>query len=144
MGAVVLSGGLNNTKMSDISCRIVVANVNGHNSEIKRKGFLDHLKKLNPTIIATIDSRISPNTERKIRNNTAEYNCFFSSFSSQSRGISIYVDKASTMKISKLYSDREGNALDLKIKDNDHTFVLCCIYGPTRDDQGIKYYCPFS
>ena len=111
-----------------------MSNVTGHNNELKRKCYLEHIKKLNPTIAVTVDSRVGPSTERSIRNNMSDYNCFFSSFSTQARGISVYIDKKSTLKISKLYADKEGNVLNLKIKDNEHVFVLCCIYGPTRDD----------
>ena len=73
--------------------RIVVSNVTGHNNELKRQSYLEHMKKLNPTIVVTVDSRVGPNTERLIKNNTLDYNCFFSSFSTQARGISAYIDK---------------------------------------------------
>ena len=111
--------------------------MNGHNNELKRKCYLEHLKKLNPTIAVTVDSRVGPSTERSIRNNTSDYNCFFSSFSTQARGISVYIDKKSTLKVTKLYADREGNVLNLKIKDNENVFVLCNIYGPKKDDPGF-------
>ena len=106
----------------------------GHGQEVKRKSFIDHIKKLDPTIIVTIDSRVGPNVENRIKNDTTEYHCYFSSFSTQARGITTYIDKKSTIKVNKLFADGEGNVLNLKITDNDRQFVLCCIYGPKKDD----------
>ena len=114
--------------------KIIVSNVNGHNREIKRQGFIEHIKKLKPTILVTVDSRVGPQTEREIRNNTLDFKCFFSSFSTQSRGITAYISNDSPITVTKLYADTEGNVLNLKIKDNENVYVLCCIYGPNRDD----------
>ena len=54
-----------------------MSNVTGHNNELKRQSYLEHIKKLNPTIVVTVDSRVGPNTERLIKNNTLDYNFFF-------------------------------------------------------------------
>ena len=59
--------------------------------------------------------------------------CIFNSFSSQARGVAIFMKKNTTATVLDKFCDSEGNLLAILINYEDRRIMLECIYGPNTD-----------
>ena len=91
------------------------ANVNGFGNQVKRESFFRHIEELNPTIVACVDTRFGNKLESEVKNWSTKYTCHFASFNSRARGIAIFVNRRSPIKVTKLAGDRGGNYIIVKI-----------------------------
>ena len=71
---------------------------------------------------------------RKIIRSQWGYECFFSNFTSQSRGVAIFINNNFECKINNIEHDNNGNLLILNCKICDKDTILINVYGPNRDD----------
>ena len=122
-----------NSIISASDLTILSANVNGLGDKNKRAEFLNHIDKANADIVCLVDTRFSEASHDLIRNET-NFNCFFNSLNSNSRGVSVLVSKKCPIKINVEFNDNSGNILWLKCTIQDEEFLLCVIYGPNEDD----------
>ena len=72
--------------------KIVAFNANSIGKQPKRRQVLKFLEKKNPDVLIIVDTRFSLEIENAVK---AEWGgqAFFSSFSSQSRGVAIFIKK---------------------------------------------------
>jgi exonuclease III len=61
------------------------------------------------------------------------YQCFFSSYSSNSRGVAILLNNNFDCKVLSEKGDVDGNYLLLKLSLEGHEVLLCTVYGPNND-----------
>ena len=59
--------------------------------------------------------------------------CVFNSFSSQARGVAIFLKKDSTAKIVDKFTDSDGNILAILIIFQEKRILLQGLYGPNTD-----------
>ena len=62
-----------------------------------------------------------------------EGKCVFNSFSSQSRGIALFIKKNNISRIIDTFSDENGNILAILLNYEDKRILLEGIYGPNSD-----------
>ena len=100
----------------------------------KRESFFKHIDDQRPSIIACVDTRFGSKLEGEVKNLSTKYVCHFSSFNSRARGIAIFVNKKSPIKVNKLRGDQGGNFIILRVEQNKSSFLLCVLYGPSEDN----------
>ena len=98
----------------------------------KRKQVFNSLKKKELDIIFVVDTRFAKSIENRVK---AEWGgqSFFSSFTSQARGVAIFFRKNIPVEVLDKRNDNDGNILSLLIKFSDKRILLTAIYGPNTD-----------
>ena len=90
------------------------------------------IKKKNPDFIIVCDTRICKSIENTVREEWGG-TCIFNSFSSQARGVAIFIKKECTAKIIDKFCDSEGNILAILLDFQEKTILMEGIYGPNSD-----------
>ena len=91
------------------------------------------MRKRNPDFIFACDTRICKSIENVVREEWGGQ-CIFNSFSSQSRGVAIFIKKDNPAKIIDKFFDDEGNVLAIAIMYEERKILLECLYGPNQDN----------
>ena len=114
--------------------KITIASLNcqGLGDRLKRKDVLNYLKQNQFSIYFLQDTHFLEKEEQYIRSQWG-YDCFFSSFSSQSRGVAIMLNPNFEHKVTQVRKDKDGNKLILEIIVLNMKVTLVNIYGPNRD-----------
>ena len=86
--------------MSMDKIKLCSLNVQGLGKPTKRRDVLNHLRKQNFSIICLQDTHFTKSTENIITNEWG-YNAYFNSFSSQSRGVAIFLNNNLSIKYIK-------------------------------------------
>ena len=107
-------------------------NCQGLGDNKKRRDVLDYLRKKNHSIICLQDTHFTKNIENLIRSEWG-YKVFFSSFSSQSRGVAIFLRNNFEYILHGSYNDQQGNVLILDIEIENHRMTFVNLYGPNSD-----------
>ena len=79
------------------------------------------------------DTHFTQREENYIRSQWG-YECYFSCYNSQSRGVAIFINNTFDFKMNKVEHDINGNLLILNCKICDKDVTLINIYGPNRDN----------
>ena len=93
---------------------------------------LNFSKKKKYSIYFLQDTHFTKKEENYIRSQWA-LECFFSSFSRQSRGVAILFNNNFEYKLHTVQSEDDRNKLIVEISIQEKTFSLINIYGPNRD-----------
>lgn len=112
--------------------RIISVNCQGLGDIAKRKDVFNYLRALECNIYCLQDTHFSHDTEDEIRNLWG-YQCFFSSYSTNSRGIAILINNNFDFKPLIEKGDIDGNYFILKACIEGHEVLICTIYGPNND-----------
>ena len=123
--------------------KIESLNATSIGSQSKRDRVFNFLKKRDTDIFVVVDTRIDPKREQKVKEDWGGQ-AYFSSFSSQSRGIAIFLKKNLPIKITDSKKDNEGNLLQLLIEFNDKKILLSGLYGPNLDSPDFYKEIVFS
>ena len=115
------------------SFKILSFNANSIGRNPKRQTVFHHLKKKNPDIIIACDTRICKSIENAIREEWGG-NCVFNSFSSQARGVAIFIKKNFPVTILDKFCDTNGNILAILLNYEDKRLLLEGLYGPNSDE----------
>ena len=115
-------------KISIISC-----NAQGLGNTQKRRDVFHYLRQKNNSIYFLQDTHFTEKQEKYIRSEWG-YECYFNSFNSQSRGVSILFNNNFDFKIKKEIKDKSGNFLILLMNTQDRDIALVNIYGPNVDN----------
>ena len=86
---------------------------------------------MNETIYCLQDTHLT--LENDIRT-LLDYDCFFSSFSSNSRGVAKIFKNIFEFSVSKIKGDSDGKYIILEFTSEGKQLLLWCIYGPNNDD----------
>ena len=114
-------------KLTYISC-----NNQGLGNFHKRKDVFQYLRQKKYDIYFLQDTHFDSKQELQIRSEWG-YECHFSSFSSQSRGVAILLNNTFDFKAQVIVSDPHGNFLIISLKTMEKEFTLINVYGPNRD-----------
>ena len=112
---------------------ICCINVQGLQNKIKRSDVFDRLRTGNFSIICIVDSHFDKSNE-KIYAAEWGYSTYFSSFSSQSRGVAVLFKNDFEFKIHRTHRDNNGNLLILDIELEKRRITLAVVYGPNQDN----------
>ena len=102
----------------------------------KRRDIFDYLRDKNCNIYCLEDTHFTPSQENDIENLWG-YKCYFSSFSSNSRGVAIFFKNNFEFQVHRERRDLYGNYLALDVTIENHKITLIAIYGPNMDDPGF-------
>ena len=117
--------------MDEIS--ICCVNVQGIHTNEKRRDVFDRLRNQNYKIICLTDTHFEKSKEN-IYSAEWGYVSYFSSFSSQKRGVAILFRNNFEFKVKNVHRDHQGNLLILDIEIEDHRLSLAVLYGPNQDN----------
>ena len=111
-------------------------NCNSLSNQIKRRQVFHSLKKKNCDIWILVDTRFDPKKSNQIK---AEWGgeAFFSSYSSNARGVAILIKKGFPCKIINTEHDPNGNFLAVLAEINGKLILITGIYGPNEDSPGF-------
>ena len=112
--------------------KIVSYNCQGLKMMEKRRDVIDYLKSKQFNIYCLQDTHFSDEDEVFIKNLWGG-DCYFSSFSSNQRGVAILFNNNFDFKVHKLKRDEGGNLLGLDVVIEDKKFTLINLYGPNVD-----------
>ena len=112
--------------------RIIGFNANSIGKNPKRGKVLHFLKKKNPDFLFIFDSRICKSIEGIVKEEWGGQ-CLFNSFSSQSRGVALFLKKGNLARILDKACDANGNILAILIEYENRRLLLEGIYGPNED-----------
>ena len=116
-------------------------NVNGIGNFSKRNQIFNFMNKKGADIYFLVDTRFSKDIENKIKEEWGS-NVFFSSFSSQSRGVAIFFKKQICVEVLNQKIDNSGNMLSLLVKFDDKKILFTALYGPNEDNPDFyKHKC---
>ena len=120
-----------NNNVSDI--RILSMNVQGFGNANKRTAIISHIKRFKPNVICLSDTRLDTRGEINLLNEFQYYG-YFSSLSSNARGVAILISKNFPIKVEKVQKDETGNWIILSCIFESKKINLANIYGPNNDD----------
>lgn len=108
-------------------------NCQGLSNQEKRSDTLILLKSKKHSIYFLQDTHFTTKEEKYIRTQWG-FECYFSNFSSQARGVAILFNNNFEFKVLKTVRDESGNKLILEVIIEGNRLTLINIYGPNRDD----------
>jgi exonuclease III len=111
----------------------VSMNVQGLGDSQKRKDVLNYLKGKKYNVYFLQDTHFTNKEVNFIRSQWG-YECYFSNYNSQSRGVAIFINNNFDFKFKSLETDQNGNLLIIHACISNIDITLICIYGPNRDD----------
>ena len=111
---------------------ITSMNCQGLGNYDKRKDVLNFLKQKKYSIYCLQDTHFTEREENYIRAQWG-FECFFSSYNSQSRGVAILFNNNFEYKLNRIKKDQQGNKLILDMTILGKKILLVNIYGPNRD-----------
>ena len=112
---------------------ICCVNVQGIQNSEKRRDIFDRLRNQNYKIICLTDTHFDKSKE-KIYSAEWGYLSYFSSFSSQSRGVAILFKNNFEFKVKNVHRDHQGNLIVLDMEIEENRLSLAVVYGPNQDN----------
>ena len=112
--------------------KILSVNCQGLGDIAKRRDVFNYLRSLKYNIYCLQDTHFTSDIENDVRNLWG-FQCYFSSFASNSRGVAILINNNFDFKSISMKGDIDGNYLLLKMCIDSHEVILCNIYGPNID-----------
>lgn len=107
-------------------------NVQGLGDFKKRKDVFIFLREKKYNVYFIQDTHFTDKDAKLIRSQWG-YECYFSNFNSQSRGVAILINNNFDYKFISKENDGNGNLLIVNCEICSKLFSLFCIYGPNRD-----------
>ena len=108
-------------------------NVRGINDKKKRRDVFNWLRKKNCDIYFLQETHSTKSVEQLWQNEWG-YKAFFSSFSSNSRGVTILFNNSFKYELHNSFKDEQGRFIILDCTINGQRFTLANIYGPNEDN----------
>ena len=99
----------------------------------KRRDVMNYLRDKSYSIICLQDTHFTPAMNNFVRSEWG-YEAYFSSYSSQSRGVAILFKNNFEFTIHSKYKDESGNILILDFTVENQRITLVNLYAPNRDD----------
>ena len=113
--------------------KICSLNCQGLGDVRKRRDVISHLRSQNFSILCLQDTHFTKNIEKLIQTEWG-YKVFFSSFTSQSRGVAVFIKNNFEFVLHNTHHDPGGNFLLLDAEIENNRITLVNLYGPNKDD----------
>ncbi len=114
------------------SITFISVNCQGMSQLEKRRDVLHFLKDKKYSVYLLQDTHFTEKEHNYIRS-LWEYDCFFSSYTSQARGVAILFNNTFEYSLHNIITDHIGNKLILDVTINGRRTTLANIYGPNND-----------
>ena len=111
----------------------VSMNCQGLSNMDKRSDTFNFLRNKNYSVYFLQDTHFTTKEQNYIRTQWG-FECYFSNYSSQSRGVAILFNNNFEFKVLKVAKDESGNKLILDMVIEGKNITLINIYGPNRDE----------
>ena len=111
----------------------VSMNCQGLSNMDKRSDTFNFLRNKNDSVYFLQDTHFTTKEQNYIRTQWG-FECYFSNYSSQSRGVAILFNNNIEFKVLNVAKDENGNKLILDVVIEGKTITLINIYGPNRDE----------
>ena len=98
----------------------------------KRRDVFHYLKTLKYSIYCLQDIHIEEKMQSYVKAEWG-YECFFSSYNSNSRGVGIFFRNDFEFKVHNVNRDNEGNYILISFTAFEREFLLVNVYGPNKD-----------
>ena len=108
-------------------------NCQGLGNPQKRRDVFHYLKQKAFSIYCLQDTHFDKKLIKYIKAEWG-YKCFFSCYSSNSRGVAILLNNNFEFKVNKVHCDENGNYIVMSFSTMDKDLLLVNIYGPNRDN----------
>ena len=108
-------------------------NARGLGNFRKRRDVFHYLRNKKYSIICLQDTHFTEEQEQRIEIEWG-YKCFFSSFTSNSRGVAILFNNTFQYKHHGTIRDVNGNLLIIDVTVENERLTLASLYGPNRDE----------
>ena len=112
--------------------KILSVNCQGLGNMGKRRDVFDYLHKKNYNIYCLQDTHFTESQENLIQNMWG-HQCYFSSYTSNARGVCIFLNNNFEFTVHRKKSDLNGNYLALDITIENHRLTLISLYAPDTD-----------
>ena len=112
---------------------ICSVNCQGLGNPSKRRDVFSYLRNKKYSILCLQDTHFTKNIEHIIKSEWG-YKAYFSSFSSQSRGVAILFNNNFDFTVHNFYNDQRGNIIILDIEIDNRRIRLVTLYGPNSDE----------
>ena len=113
--------------------KLCTFNCRGMQDHVKRRKIFHYMRSIDSDIIFLQETHSSLNDEKFWKNQWGEH-AWFSSYSSNSRGVSILIRNSVAPILQSLYSDPNGRFLIISVTINNLPLLLVNIYAPNNDD----------
>ena len=108
-------------------------NCQGLGDHTKRRDVFRYIKNKGFDMFLLQDTHFEKKNENLIRSEWG-YECWFNSYTSRSRGVSILFNNTFEFKNVVIRSDDSGNFLIMKIEVDSISYVIANIYAPNREN----------
>ena len=112
--------------------KIISVNCQGLGDFKKRKDIFQYYRKTKCNILCLQDTHFTAESEKDIRYQWG-FDAYFSSFTSNSRGVAILLNNNFEYKVIQQRRDNSGNMLALSISIDNKMYTLIVIYAPNDD-----------
>ena len=111
---------------------ILSMNAQGLGDRNKRKDVLNFLKDKKAAIYFIQDTHF---TDEDIKHIYTElgFTSYFSNYTSNSRGVAVFINNTLDFKMNSIFTDKEGNLIILDCLINNKNITLVNLYGPNKD-----------
>uniref|UniRef100_A0A3Q2NYD6 exodeoxyribonuclease III n=1 Tax=Fundulus heteroclitus TaxID=8078 RepID=A0A3Q2NYD6_FUNHE len=117
-----------------MSIKVCTWNVKGSNNAIKRKTILNSLKKDRNQVAFLQETHLTDEEHKKyLREWVGQV--YFSSYSTNKRGVIILIHKNLPLTVVDTFKDTEGRIILIKGILNGENFLLGSVYGPNINDE---------
>ena len=113
--------------------KVLSCNCQGLGDYRKRRDVFQYLKQKKFSVYFLQDTHFEKKIEKQIRAEWG-YDCYFSSYNSQSRGVGIMFNNIFDFKVNEVITDETGNFLIINITTMNKKITLVNVYGPNRDN----------
>ena len=107
----------------------------------KRRDLFQYVKSKKYNIICLKDVRINNRLESFVKAEWG-YNAYFSSYTTNSRGVITLINNNFEQKAEQIKTDKNGNYLLIHIIIQGKTFTLFNVYGPNQDNPQLYNLIP--
>jgi len=121
------------TILTMTSLKVLSCNCQGLGDFKKRRDIFHYIRKQQFSVYFLQDTHFEKKIEKNIRSEWG-YDCYFSSFSSQSRGVAIMLNNNFDFEVNQVIAGEDGNFLIVEITTINRKITLINVYGPNRDN----------
>ena len=116
-----------------MNLKLITFNCRGIQDYVKRRKLFHYLRFIESDIIFLQETHSSKTDELSWKQQWGE-KAWFSSHTSNSRGVAILIRNHVSLVFNSLYTDTNGRYLIMSVSINDVPLILVNLYGPNNDD----------
>ena len=121
-----------------MALKLCTFNCRGLQDFVKRRKTFHYLRSINSDIVYLQETHSDPNDEKLWKSQWGEQ-AWFSSGTSNSKGVAILIRNSVKTQVHSVYSDPNGRFLIISVTINGLPLLLVNVYAPNNDDPDFFY-----